>query len=295
MQIGEERKDFSTMSAREMFSLWWHERWIRYLVISLSPIGFIDAFYTLMLFVAHGAEYEYNPIVRYALSSGLWPIWFIVDVLSFSLFAMIAGSYYLHTRSKIFGVRTGWLAFLVGFRVGAAAYNMLLFYNTFLFNAIFIPALGGFLVGASAYIIVGGLLSRSDDVTIEGFKAYMRAKYDRVHDRLLMRGLKPQKEEIELKEEHVVVDEFKTERIVYLKRAGYLALVAVVFVSVPYILQFISDITGLSQWTEIYGPFWFFNEASARGFIVGFIGVLLMLAVMIYFILKAFSAGEERM
>jgi len=265
------------------------------MVISLSPIGFIDALYTLMLYLTHGSEYEYNPVVRYALSSGLWPIWFLVDVLSFSLFAMIAGSYYLHTRSRIFGVRTGWLAFLIGLRVGAAAYNIVLFYNTFLFDAIFIPALVGLLTGVGAYIIVGGLLSRSDDVTVDGFKAYMRAKYDRLHDRLLMRGLKPHEEDIKPKVEPVVTEEFKTPRVVYLKRAGYLALVAVIFVSVPYILQFISDITGLSRWTEIYGPFWFFNEASARGFIVGFIGVLLMLAIMVYFILKAFSAGEENM
>jgi hypothetical protein len=286
MQISEKRKDFSTMSAREMFSLWWHERWIRYLVISLSPIGFIDASYTLMLYLAHGADYEYNPIVRAALTSGLWPLWFMVDVLSFSLFAMIAGSYYLHTRSKIFGVRTGWLAALVALRVGAAVYNILLYYNAIFLNTVSIPALGGLIVGAIVYVIVGGLLSRSDDVSVEGFKAYIRAKYDRIQDRLLMRGLKTKEEQVK-----PVVE--PTSRAWYLKRAGYLAMAVIVFVSVPFILQLISDITGLSHWAEIYGDLWFFNELSARGFMVGFIGVIVMLCLMMYFILKAFSADES--
>lgn len=293
MQIGEKRKDFSTMSAREMFSLWWHERWIRYLVISLSPIGFIDASYTVMLYLAHGAEYEYNPLVRAALTSGFWPLWFMVDVLSFSLFAMIAGSYYLHTRSKIFGVRTGWLAALVAIRVGAAVYNILLFYNDVLLNTISIPALGGLIAGAIVYVVVGGLLSRSDDVSVDGFKAYIRSKYDRIQDRLLMRGLKPKEEEGEAVSQHVNQDEFKSSRVFYLKRAGYLGLVVVVFVSVPFILQLISVVTGIANWAQIYGDLWFFNELSARGFMVGFVGVIVMLCIMMYLILKAFSAEEE--
>ncbi len=293
MQIGEERKNFSTMSAKEMFSIWWHEKWIRCLVISLSPIGFVDATYTVMLYLAHGADYEYNPIVRAALISGFWPVWFMIDVLSFSLFAMIAGSYYLHTRSKIFGVHTGWLAALVALRVGAAVYNILLFYSPLILSVVSIPAIGGLTAAVIIYILVGGLLSKSDDVSVAGFKAYIRAKYDRIEDRLLMRGLKPNDKQVEPVSQPVSQDEFKTSRVWYLKRAGYLALVIVVFVSVPYILQLITEITGLSSWASTYGPFFFFNVTSGRGFMLGFVAILVMLALTMYFILKAFSSEEE--
>lgn len=296
MLVTERKKTIDTMSVRELFSLWWQEKWVRYLVISLSPIGFIDAVYTLVLFNAHGADFEYNPIVRTALTSAWLPVWFIADVISFSLFAMIAGSYYLHTRSKIYGNKTGWLSFLVAVRVGAAVYNVLLFYNTFLFNAIFIPALGGVLTGVLVYIIVGGLLSRNDDVTWDGFKNYIRSKYDRVHDRLLTRGLKTYSEESEEEEKVTTVsephEEFKTPRSVWAKRVIYLVLAGSMFFAIPFLLQVVADVSGLSQWTEIYGSLWFFNELSGRGFMIGFLAVLIMLAVMMYLILKSFSAGE---
>ena len=229
------------------------------------------------------------------MTSGWMPVWFIANVLSFSLFAMIAGSYTLHTRSKVYGNKTGWLSFLVAVRVGAAVYNILLFYNTILFNAIFIPALGGVLTGVLVYILVGGLLSRNDDVTWKGFKNYMRAKYDRFQDRRLTRGLTTYTEESEGPVTTVTTidnDEFKTPRIVWLKRAGYMAIAISMFFAIPFLLQFVADVTGLSQWTEIYGSMWFFNELSGRGFIVGFVSVLLLIATMMYFILKAFGAEE---
>lgn len=294
MLVTEKKKTMESMSVRELFTLWWQERWIRILVIALSPIGLLDALYTLMLFNAHGAEFEYNPLVRAALTSAWMPLWFLADVLSFSLFAMIAGSYYLHTRSKIYGNKTGWLSFLVAVRIGAAVYNILLYYNTFLFNAIFIPALGGVLTGVISYILVGGLLSRNDDVTWEGFKSYIRAKYDRIHDRFLTRGLKTYSEDTGESTATVVLvnEEFKTPKQVWIKRAAYLFLALAMFFAIPFLLQVVADVTGLSQWTEIYGSMWFFNELSGRGFMVGFIAVLLMLALMMYLILKSFGAEE---
>ncbi|MDF1541295.1 MAG: hypothetical protein P1Q69_20525 [Candidatus Thorarchaeota archaeon] len=295
MLVSRKKQTLDTMSVRELFSLWWQEKWVRYLVISLSPIGFLDAVYTLMLFNAHGADFEYNLFVRAALTSAWMPVWFLADVLSFSLFAMIAGSYYLHTRSKIYGNKTGWLSFLVAIRVGAAAYNILLYYNTFLFNAIFIPALGGVLIGVLVFILVGGLLSRNDDVTWDGFKSYVRSKYDRFHDKRLTRGLKTYNEGSEETSTTVTEqdsDEFKVSRRVWIKRAVYMALAISMFFPIPFLLQFVADVTGLSQWTEIYGPFWFFNELSSRGFMVGFVAVLLMIGTIMYLIAKSFDAEE---
>jgi hypothetical protein len=282
-----------------MFSLWWHENWIRFLVIAMSPIGFIDAVYTILLYNQHGAEFEYNPIVREALGSIWWPVWFILDVLSFSLFAMIAGSYYLHTRSRIFGVRTGWFAGLIAVRVAAAVYNVLLFYNPFIFNAIFIPGMGGVIAGVLTYFFVGGLLSRTDDVSISGFKAYLRSKYDGLHDRLLTRGLdnieEYDEEEMEVEEPletESSEDQYGRVNNLWLKRAGYLAFAAIVFVSVPYLLLLVVEVTGVGNWSDIYGPLVFFNELSSRSFLLAFVSVLALLAVMMYFVLKSFSVGE---
>ena len=71
------------MTTHQMFTLWWGERWVRNLVLLLTPVGFIDATFTVFLFRALGAEFEYNPFVRAALLSEWWFVWFLVDTLSF--------------------------------------------------------------------------------------------------------------------------------------------------------------------------------------------------------------------
>ncbi len=274
------------MTAREMLSLWWEERWVRYVVFSLTPIGLIDAVYTVMLWNSFGAAFEFNPFVRFALSTDWWYLWFAIDIVSFSLFAMIAGSYYLHTRSRIFGNRVGWLAALVGFRIGAAAYNILLFYE---FQAALTAAA---IVGICSALLLRVLLGRTEDISKQGFVGYWMGKYDSLRDRLLKRGMKAVEPTVRT---HVAT---QTEAMsndstsLWLKRAGYLSIAAIVFVSTPFFLVMVSDLTGANTFSQLYGSVVFFNELSSNAFLLAFLSVVVLAAAMMFFILKAFSASE---
>ncbi len=271
-----------------MLSLWWEERWVRYLVISLTPIGLIDAIYTVLLWNSYGGAYEFNPLVRFALSTEWWYIWFLVDIVSFSLFAMIAGSYYLHTRSRIFGNRTGWLAVLVGFRVGAAVYNILLFYE---YAA---PVAAGVFTFIAATALMWRLLRRTDDISKQGFVEYWKLRYDSLRHRYLRSGTGVAAKQAEPATATAAVAPMPESdmRAVWLKRAGYLSVAALVFVTTPYFLMLVSDLTGVGAFSEIFGPFIFWNELSGPGFIMGFGAIVILSAIMMYFILKAFSAAE---
>lgn len=287
MQTTIRRKSFATMTSRQMFSLWWNERWIRSLVVLLSPIGLIDAVYTYLLFHTFGMDYEYNPLVRMALTSDLWFVWFIADVVSFSIFAMIAGSYYLHTRSSIFDSRVGWLSGIVAFRVGAAVYNVLLFYDL-------APALlGGMAVTVLTFLAGNKLLNRKTDVSWVGFKGYWRAKYDRLHDRFLLRGLSG---ELEIEADTPMTNEGVKPQTgisrVWIKRMGYLVLAVMIFFLTPFVLGIVAYVTGVGSFTDIYGPLMFWNELSGTGFLVGFGVIIVMIAVIMFLILRAFSVEE---
>ncbi len=265
-----------------MFSLWWKEKWVRGLVLALSPIGFVDALFTFLLFQAHGPEYEYNPIVRLALTSDLWFVWVVIDIISFVFLAMIVGSYYIHTRKSIFENRTGWFSVLIALRVGAVIYNIVLFY--LYAYPFFWGALGGILT----FVGVGRLLSREKDVSIAGFKRYWRSKYDRIHDRFIMRGLSKEDDEKSEPEPKPI----PTPKTVMLKRAGYLSLVIAVFVSTPFVLTSVGFVTGGLGWTEEFGGNFFWNTVASQSFLAGFATVLILISLMMYFMMKAFTTTE---
>jgi hypothetical protein len=285
LEVSKRRKDLTTMTAREMFSLWWQERWVRYLVISLAPIGLVDVVYTLLLWNSFGAAYEFNPFVRLALSTQWWIAWCLIDIVSFSLFAMIAGSYYLHTRSRIFGNRTGWLALLVGFRLGAATYNISLFYN---YDA---PVAAAVLTAVMSSALMWQLLRRTDDISKRGFKEYWMVKYNLLRDKLLKRGTR-----VDVKAIPIVANTpaIRDSRTVFLKRAGYLSVAVLVFVTAPFFLVLLADATGASSFSSVYGMYVFWNNLSGPAFVIGFFAIVILSAAMMYFILKAFSAAEGR-
>ena len=291
MVVTRKRPSLSTMSSRQMFSLWWQEKWVRGLVLAISPIGLIDAVYTVLLFQAHGAEFEYNPIVRFALTTYWGVIWIVADIVSFVLFAMIAGSYYLHTRRSIFENHTGWLSGLVGLRVGAALYNVTLFYG----NPE--PVFWGALAALATYFFSEKLLARDRDISIKGFKSYWRNKYDRVHDHLITRGIDPEKnKDVDPLNDDRIEEktmETKTARLVWLKRAGYIALAIATFVSVPFILTEFARATGGLYWSDLFsGTTPWGNPLTAGTFIGAFIIILILMAVSIIFLTRAFDETE---
>jgi hypothetical protein len=275
------KTSLSTMSPRQMLSLWWQEKWVRGLVLAISPIGLIDTIYTLLLFQAHGPEFEYNPFVRLALTSEWLVAWVLIDVISFAIFSMIAGSYYLHTRVSVFENHTRWLSGLVGLRVGAA------FYNIFLYYEISEAVLIGGLFSVITYIIVEKLLSRDRDLSIKGFKRYWRAKYDRIHDYLLMRQIKKQTQQENITMAENEIGDSVDYRRVWLKRAFFLSIAIVVFVSTPFILVALAEFTG-----GAYMDVFYWTRLAGRTFIFGFFMIILLIGAMLYFVLRAFYTTE---
>jgi hypothetical protein len=275
------KTSLSTMSPRQMLSLWWKEKWVRGIVLAISPIGFIDALYTLLLFQAHGPEFEYNPFVRLALTSDWLFLWILIDIISFVIFSMIAGSYYLHTRISVFENHTRWFSGLIGVRVGAALYNIFLYYE------IPDPILIGGLSVIITYIIVEKLLSRDRDLSIKGFKRYLRAKYDRIHDYLLTRKIKKQ-----IQQEEIIVTEEKisgsvdTKRV-WLKRAFFISIAILVFVSTPFILAVVAELTG-----HVSESFFYWSRIAGQTFIIGFFVIIFLIGAALYFVLRAFHTTE---
>jgi hypothetical protein len=281
-----------------MFTLWWEERWVRNLVLILTPVGFIDATFTILLFRQIGAEFEYNPFVRAALLSEWWIVWFFIDAISFFLFIMMAGSYYLHTRHSLVNNRTGLVSGLVALRVGLAAHNVIRFQGEF--SAIF----AGFMFGAVTYIIMDSLLDRSNDVSWEGFKQWWKHIIDRRHDeRLIKKAIRSTQGDVTHMDEQVereigseiskTTDTESTEGGVYWrKRALYLLGAIALFIIMPYFLVFLGDFTGVTSFSDIYGPLVWWNELSAPAFLLGFVAICIFTATIMYLVLRSFDVQE---
>ena len=275
-----------------MFTLWWEERWVRIFVLLLTPIGIIDAVFTMLLFNTLGATYEYNPFVRMALLSEWWIVWFFINAISFIVFIMLAGSYYIHTRNSLVQNRTGLVSALISLRVGLAAHNVIRFYG------IFPGVLGGILIGIITFIIVDSLLDRTSDVTWQGFKQWWKHRTNRFHDYRLIqkagksnRGYENQMDE--QTEREIGAELQKTtkpdEPGVWRKRILYLLGAVALFLIMPYFLVFLSDSTGVSAFSDIYGPLVFWNELSAPAFLLGFISICIFTACIMYLILRSFE------
>ncbi|MGV9170532.1 MAG: hypothetical protein ACOC38_11405 [Promethearchaeia archaeon] len=281
-----EKSSLANMDLLDMFGLWWDVVWVRYLVLSLIPIGVIDGIYTSLLFAAHGPEHEYNLLVRLAFMNNLGMVWVIVNIVSFAMFAMLAGSYYLHTRENVFGNKTRWLSLLISIRVGGALYNIFVYY--WIWQAGFLAMLGMFLV----YIGMNTLLSQDRDVSLDRFKRYFRARYDRFHDALLTRGINqtPEEKALIMNEED---SNKKTDGAnTWAKRIAYILIAVLVFVSIPFILTEIARLTGALDWTGVFGGTFYWNYISGPTFMIGFIMVIGVVAVAVYLMFKAFDTSK---
>ena len=282
-----------------MFTLWWEEPWVRNLVLLLTPVGIIDATFTVLLFNELGHGFEFNPIVQIALQSEWWFVWFFIDAVSFFLFVMMAGSYYLHTRRNLVNNRTGLVSGLVAIRVGLAAHNVIRFQGAF--SAVF----GGFMFGVITYLIMDSLLDRRNDVSREGLKQWWKHLTDRRHDEKLMkkamkstRGDDTQLDEKigrEIDAEISKTSEVETaeDGSAWRKRAMYLLGAIALFILMPYFLGFLADFTGVTQFSEIYGPLVFWNELSGSAFVLGFMAICIFTAGIMYMILRSFDVQDS--
>ncbi len=280
------RTSLSSMSVKELFSAWWSERWVRALVISLSPLGLMDALFTIHLSQKYGVELEYNPMVRLALTSDWWIVWLAVNTVSFSVFAMIIGSYYLHTRGNTFGKGMQWIAALVGFRVG------LLFHSIFMYYGVSQSIFWGIMSMLLSFFLLDSLLSREKDISWSGFIWFWRAKFNRLHDWKLTRGNVKPKRTMDSKEQPI--EQISISRGILLRKVGYISLALLIFVSVPFILSIVSVLMGGPSWSKASGSGFYWSEPTGRILVGGFFVTLVMFSFIMYFMLDAFGASEDQ-
>jgi hypothetical protein len=297
MLMTKKTEKLSTMTPHQMFTLWWREPWVRNLVLILSPLGIIDATFTVLLFNRLGNDFEVNPLVRFALQSEWWFIWFFIDAFSFFIFIMMAGSYYLHTRNSLINNRIGVVSGLVAIRMGLAMHNVIRFQGSF--PAVFC----GLITGLVSFIIVDSLLDRTSDVSWHGFKQWLKYRNDRRHDEKLMKKVSREKRGDEMQLEEKIEKEIdsviakseeapKSGQGIWRKRALYILGAIAVFLLMPYFLEFLANWTGVTAFTDIYGPLVFWNQLSAPAFLLGFVSICIFTAVIMYLILKSFEVQE---
>jgi hypothetical protein len=78
----------------------------------------------------------------------------------------------------------------------------------------------------------------------------------------------------------------------WLKRTYYVILLLIVFVSVPFILDAIILWVNGGDWTEAFSHTWFADREAARIFLLGFVVIIGLFSIIIYFILSIFGSEE---
>jgi hypothetical protein len=86
--------------------------------------------------------------------------------------------------------------------------------------------------------------------------------------------------------------EQRDESRIWLKRAGWLFLAFTIFFLTPYLLTVLSQVTGLEDWSDTFGPLVWWNEANAVPFLMGFVMVIIMMSAIMYLVLQSFSSKE---
>jgi uncharacterized membrane protein len=126
---------------------------------------------------------------------------------------------------------------------------------------------------------------------------------DRRHDEKLMKKVSREKRGDEMHLDEKIEKEIdseitksqektKSSQGIWRKRALYLLAAIAVFLLMPYFLDFIAHWTGVTAFTDIYGPLVFWNQLSAPAFLLGFVSICIFTAVIMYFILRSFEVQE---
>ena len=78
----------------------------------------------------------------------------------------------------------------------------------------------------------------------------------------------------------------------WIPRVIYLAGALLSLPAMGYVIQFVSDITGLTAWGRSH-PYFILNEYTGPAVMANFLVILLFIAICMTFIFKAFSVTEE--
>jgi len=60
-----------------------------------------------------------------------------------------------------------------------------------------------------------------------------------------------------------------------------------------FTIQFVSDVSGLTAWSQQHGPYFVLNEFTGPIVMANFIFILFFIGLSMLFIFKAFAASEE--
>ncbi len=60
-----------------------------------------------------------------------------------------------------------------------------------------------------------------------------------------------------------------------------------------FTIQFVSDVSGLTQWSQAHGPYFILNEFTGPIVMTNFIFILFYIGLSMAFIFKAFSTTDE--
>lgn len=296
-------KELSSITPRELFFRWWSERWVRGLVLMLIPIGIIDSAYTIAMAFIYGPEIEFNPITRAFLAAGLWFPWALFNILSFTFFCMMAGSYYLHTRLKPAGPDTTILSLIIALRIGMVGYNVTFFYLPWVSGMVFPPFWAAGISFLVAFYWINKLLKRQHDVSWRQTKYYFKSKYDNYRDAKLISstGIKKQ-ESTSPKPTHrdlkqVIKDEIPRREVpwwksTWFRRSFYICCSLLSVVLMGLSIQIISELTGLSDWSSEHGPYYVLNEITGPPVMASFLAIIFFMGLAIGLIFKAFTESD---
>ena len=303
VSVDEPMKNLSTITPHELFTGWWAERWVRALVLMLIPIGVIDTAYTLAMTTLYGFEVEFNPITRELLAAGFWFPWSLINILGFTFFCMMAGSYYLHTRWRPSGPDTFYLSLVIAFRVAMATYNVTFYYLPFVAGMVYPPFWTGGFSFVLTLFLMNRLLKRKYDISWVQTKYYFKSRLDNYRDAKLISSSgakkrvttstrnwnKDLKHEVMTSRRKVKVPLWKN---AWFKRAGYLFGSGFSFVFMGIVIQIISDVSGLGAWSENRAYF-VLNDFTGPPVMASFVAIMFFVGLSLAFIFKAFNTTQE--
>ncbi|UCH04186.1 MAG: hypothetical protein JSW05_11500 [Candidatus Thorarchaeota archaeon] len=291
----------NSITPRQLSTLWWTERWVRYLVFLLFPVGIIDAVYTITITWQLGPEVEFNPIARYLIAADLWLPWALLDIIGFALFSMLAGSYYLHSRKTYGGPDTTWITAIISLRVAMTTYNVTYYHIPF-FIAVYPPFWTSTFMFALTYFGIGRLLNRTSDISRQSIRQYFRTRIDNIKDRRLISAATRHSSATQTtgsgealvtqKRKVATLDDLSLPKTPWSRRIAYLTMAALTIVSMVMVLEVVGVATGLFTFREQYHIV-FINTLVGRGLVASLVVVLFFMAISMYMIFKAFESPTD--
>lgn len=293
-------REMSTISPTGMASLWWSVRWVRGLVLMLMPVGVVDTIYTVLMAIEYGPEIEFNPITRWFLAVGLWPIWAIINIGGYTFFCMLAGSYYLHTRNHPSGPDTFWLSLIISLRIAMTAYNVTFFYLPIVIT-VYPPLWIGLFAFCSSLYLTSRLFRRQQDLNWRDATLFISSRLESRYDAQLIRdagGGASRNNDISSKNptpriESVPPDFQEQESMkptFWIKRLAYFTGFILSFVGMAVSINIVAVLFDFARWQYDVPEF---TPYTGPIFMGSFVIILFFIGLSIYFLFKAFSIVPE--